>query len=127
MADTRQQAVILQATTAVPDPRWNETSKCIHPPTPIRIKTPVTLVEWGRISEISTVLNADIQSFSPGEWEEFSKTTSINNVLLKDESTGVVTEVSAKEEQEVAVAWKSEEKRGTVRATALKSGCLTKG
>lgn len=97
------------------------------PPTPIRIKTPVTLVEWGRISEISTVLNADIQSFSPGEWEEFSKTTCINNVLLKDESTGVVTEVSAKEEQEVAVAWKSEEKRGTVRATALKSGCLTKG
>lgn len=42
-------------------------------------------------------------------------------------STGVVTEVSAKEEQEVAVAWKSEEKRGTVRATASKSGCLTKG
>lgn len=38
-----------------------------------------------------------------------------------------MTEVSAKEEEEVAVAWRSEEKRGTVRATASKSGCLTKG
>lgn len=42
-------------------------------------------------------------------------------------SAGVVTEVSAKAEQEVAVAWRSEEKRGTVRATASKSGCLTRG
>lgn len=62
MADTRQQALILQATTAVPDPRWNETSNCIHPHPPIRIKTPVTLVKWSRIPVISTALDADIQS-----------------------------------------------------------------
>lgn len=61
----RQQAVILQATTAVPDPRWNETS---NSKTPIRNKTPVTLVDWG--SEliwrlvITTVHDADIQSLS---------------------------------------------------------------
>lgn len=58
----RQQAVILQATTAVPDPRWNETSNC---KTPIRIKIPVTLVDWGskliRRLVITTVHDADIQ------------------------------------------------------------------
>lgn len=64
-----------------------------------------------------------------GGWEELSTTTCMDNVLQKGwfVSTGVVTEVSAKAEQEVAVAWKSEEKRGTVRAAASKSGCVTKG
>lgn len=61
----RQQAVILRATTAASDPRWNETSNCKPP---IRIKIPVTLVEWGRKLiwrlVITTVHEADIQSFS---------------------------------------------------------------
>lgn len=69
-----------------------------------------------------------MQIYNPslsGGWEESSKTTCINNVLLEDDSCQL--EVSAKEEQEVDVAWKSEEKRAAVRATASKSGCLTKG
>lgn len=61
----RQQAVILRATTAVPDPRWNETSNCKPP---IRIKIPVTLVDWGskliQRLVITTVHDADIQSLS---------------------------------------------------------------
>lgn len=61
----QQQAVILQATTAVPDPRWNETSNC---KTPIRIKIPVTLVDWGskliRRLVITMVHDADIQFLS---------------------------------------------------------------
>lgn len=61
----RQQAVILRATTAAPDPRWNETSK--SKPT-IRIKTPVTPVDGGsKLIErlvITTVHDADAQSLS---------------------------------------------------------------
>ena len=61
----RQQAVILRATTAAPDPRWNETSK--SKPT-ISIKTPVTPVDGGsKLIErlvITTVHDADAQSLS---------------------------------------------------------------
>lgn len=61
----RQQAVILRATAAEPDPRWNETSNF---KTPIRIKIPVTLVDWVSMLiwwlVITTVHDADIQSLS---------------------------------------------------------------
>lgn len=61
----RQQAVILQATTAVPDLRWNETFNCKPP---IRIKILVTLADWGskliRQLVITTVHDADRQSLS---------------------------------------------------------------
>lgn len=70
-ADMWQQALIPPRPIAVPDPRWNETSNCVQ--SPIRIKIPVSLVDWGSKliwddkliwQLISTVHDADIQSFS---------------------------------------------------------------
>lgn len=58
----RQQAVILWATTAVPDLRWNETS---NRKTPIRIKTPVTRADCGS----KLILQPVTQMYNPSPFD----------------------------------------------------------